>query len=309
MGMEEIISHLKKEKQNYSQIKEFSKLPGIYAIFFSTSYFPFKEITPEKDEIIYIGKTESSQEKRDAKTHFKNGKTGSSTVRKSIGAMLRETYKLKPIQRNDSDYEKGRFSHFKFDENSEEKISNWMKSNLALSFYEYPKSKEKIENLEKQLIKRLIPVLNIDKNPDNPFKQQLKLLRKRCAQIAFDQESVNSLKTKKEIRLFVKKSKGKYVNLWKNKLALFQQKIEIGSKKQNIQIAAKEFTNVGNRKSYSFNLEFIDGIVDNNIGGSAVARDLASVINESSTIKRLIKKGHYKINMDKDFCLWIQKIE
>lgn len=79
----------------------------------------------------------------------------------------------------------GRFSHFKFDEPSEKIITNWMKNNFALSFYEYPESKKLIDKLETEIIKQLKPILNIDhKNPENPYKDKIKQLRKNCASIA-----------------------------------------------------------------------------------------------------------------------------
>jgi hypothetical protein len=90
-----------------------------------------------------------------------------------------------PIPRNDSDYAKRRFSHFKFDNPSEIKITDWMKKNMALSFYEYPESKENIDKLETEIIKQLKPILNIDhKNPKNPYLNKIKQLRKNCASIA-----------------------------------------------------------------------------------------------------------------------------
>ena len=37
----------------------------------------------------------------------------------------------------------------------------WMENNLALSFYEYPRTKQEIEYLETKLIDELVPILNI----------------------------------------------------------------------------------------------------------------------------------------------------
>src|SRR5690606_29807862 len=116
-----------------------------------------------------------------AKTHFTTGKTGSSTVRKSIGSILCSTGSLKPIPRNESDYTKNKFSHFKFDLQSECKITEWMKINLAISFYEYPRTKYEIKELEGKLIDEVVPILNISRNPENFFKDKLKKLRKDCA--------------------------------------------------------------------------------------------------------------------------------
>lgn len=153
--------------------------------------------TVAKHQIIYIGKTESSEEKRGTKTHFTTGKTGSSTVRKSIGSILCAKENLKPIPRNETDYKKKRFSHFKFDNQSEKKITNWMENNLALSFYEYPRTKQEIEDLETELIAELVPILNISKNSKNSFKDTLQSLRKNCALMAakdFNSKNIKSTK-------------------------------------------------------------------------------------------------------------------
>ncbi len=87
MTTNEIIRLLKERETNFLKTKAFSQLPGIYAFFYIGNGFPLFEECVYKHKIIYIGKTESSQEKRDAKTHFTTGKTGSSTVRKSIGSI------------------------------------------------------------------------------------------------------------------------------------------------------------------------------------------------------------------------------
>ena len=57
------------------------------------------------------------------------------------------------------------------------------------------------------------------------------------------------------------------------------------------------------------NLEFDDGIVSNNISGSAVARDLAGVLARSSIIKSVLNNGYFKFKMDQNFNLWISKFE
>ncbi len=199
MTTKEIILLLKEKEKDFLKTKSFSKLPGIYAFFFIGDDFPLSGNSVDKHQIIYIGKTESSQEKRDAKTHFTTGKTGNSTVRKSIGSILCSTKNLKPIPRNDSDYEGGRFSHFMFNELSERIITDWMANNLALSFYEYPENKKLIDKLETDIIKQLKPILNIDhKNPDNPYKDLIKQLRKKCAIIAIKNSGFKDQKTEKK---------------------------------------------------------------------------------------------------------------
>ena len=199
MTTKEIIDLMKEKETAFLKTKSFSKLPGIYAFFFIGNDFPMLGDLVSKHQIIYIGKTESSQEKRDAKTHFTTGKTGSSTVRKSIGSLLCEQENLTPIPRNSIDYEAGRHSHFKFDGRSEQIITNWMENNLALAFYEYPKSKELIDALETDIIRQLKPILNIDhKNPNNPHKDQIRQLRKNCAAIAINNSDFKTPTTERK---------------------------------------------------------------------------------------------------------------
>ena len=311
MNTKEIIKHLITTKKKYLEISKFSKSPGIYAVFFFGTDFPIENIKPKPDEVIYLGKTESSQEKRDAKTHFKSGKTGSSTLRKSIGSLLRNIYNLKPIVRNNSDIIKRRFSHFKFDDNSEEIITEWMQNNLALSFYEYPESKSKIKTLETTLIQKLIPLLNIDKNPSNPHLNLLKQIRKESAQLAFKGFKISEKNISPKIEEVIKMSTGsenKYTILWQGYINKINSSLLQSDKPQLIQLDSKLFSQVGNRKSYAFNLEYKNGIVNNNIGGSAVARDLDKIISKSQVIKDILKEGYYKINLDNEFVLHIKKL-
>ncbi len=307
-----IIDVLKEREKAYLETSSFSNQPGIYAFFFIGSQLPLIGDAVKKHDIIYIGKTESSQEKRDAKTHFTSGKTGSSTVRKSIGSILCAEYELKPIPRNDSDYSKGRLSHFRFDHRSEEIITDWMKSNLALSFYEFHGTKEEIEGLETYLIHQLIPVLNISKNFLNPYRETLKQLRENCALMA--RNSNDSINTKpisnnyKPIKPYSMVTSGKYIDLWSSKRVAIKDKLLNSQFRQSIQLNPEDFRRVGNRNRYAFNLEFSNGVVSNNVGGSAVARDLAKVLQNSSDIMEVLKEGYYKINMDGQFRLWVQKM-
>lgn len=98
-----------------------------------------------------------------------------------------------------------------------------------------------------------------------------------------------------------------YINLWNNHKKSIKNKLANSDIKQFVQLGLDEFDSVGNRKKYSFNLEYKNGNVSNNIKGSAVARDLDNVLNNDIEIKELLRVGRYKINLDKNFCLWIQK--
>jgi len=312
MVIKQVISHLITNRKKFTETTEFSSLPGIYAFFFNGFELPYISEEIPKDEIVYIGKTESSQKKRNAQTHFKSGKTGSSTVRKSFGSILKDKLSLIPVPRNDSDFSKGRLSHFKFDEDSETKLTGWMKSNLSISFFEFPKSKREIEELETEIIFQLTPKLNIDKNPNNPFRSKLQSLRKQCAKEAHSLQQIQPkiIERKNTMTSFYPApgSQGKYTYIWQNTIPAISDLLNSENPNGSIELNSREFASVGSRKSYSFNLEFDEGSVSNNISGSAVARDLAAVISRSSSVKSVLKNGYYKFNMNKNFTLWVSKL-
>ena len=102
-------------------------------------------------------------------------------------------------------------------------------------------------------------------------------------------------------------SQGKYSNIWRNTLPAISEILDSSESQGSIELNSKDFELAGNRKSYSFNLEFDNGIVSNNISGSAVARDLAAELTSSSFIKSVLNNSYFKIRMDKNFTLRISK--
>jgi hypothetical protein len=107
-----------------------------------------------------------------------------------------------------------------------------------------------------------------------------------------------------------KSNKSKYFEVWERYLpAIIQTMQNCNTNMHHILINSYEFKLISNMKSYSFNLEYSDGKVSNNIKGSALARDLAAVIEDSKEARQLIAVGHFKLRMDKKFCLWICRLE
>jgi hypothetical protein len=102
-------------------------------------------------------------------------------------------------------------------------------------------------------------------------------------------------------------SRKKYSIIWQNTLPEISKILGNPKSSGSIALNSEDFALVGNRKSYSINLEFENGVVSNNISGSAVARDLAFVLTRSSIIKPVLNNGYFKFKMDKDFILWISK--
>lgn len=182
----EILSYLKDNLVPFHKITNFSQKPGIYTIGFVGNKFPLNSAHKyiNHGDIIYIGKAEDSQESRDAKGHFLSDKSGSSTVRRSLGAILRQELQLLPIPRSDTETSERRFTNYKFTLPGENSLTEWMKCNLSLSYWEYEGGIIKLRNLEKTIIKLATPILNIKDNPANRWTIEIKLLRKNCKELA-----------------------------------------------------------------------------------------------------------------------------
>lgn len=166
------------------EITEFSDKTGIYGITYLGGRVPLicGNIQVERNTLLYVGKTESSQIERDAKEHFATGKTGHSTLRRSIGALLLDELNLKPQPRSNTQTSARKYINYKFDDEGEARLTEWMLSHLGIGFYECDKSE--IKALEKALIKLAVPALNIQGNLSSPFYNELDLARAKCKEQA-----------------------------------------------------------------------------------------------------------------------------
>jgi len=183
-----VVKHLKTTLVAYKSIVSFSNKPGIYAIGFTGDVFPLESAQKnvKSGDVIYIGKTEDGQSSRDKKTHFQSGSTGSSTVRRTLGALLREQLKLVPIPRSNTGKCDNRFVNYAFTPQGEERLTTWMEANLSLSFWEFNGSFSELKKAETEIIMSVRPILNLAKNKFNSFKGEIISLRKVCANIARD---------------------------------------------------------------------------------------------------------------------------
>lgn len=310
-----IISKFYSTWKPFKEIKTFSDKPGIYSVHFHGSVFPLSSAKEKvkSGDIVYIGKTLSSQKDRDADSHFSTGKTGSSTLRRTLGAILIDQLNLKPIPRSESETTRNRFRNYRFEKVGEERLTTWMTDNLGLSFHEVTGSPKEIEDLEKHLINLEIPILNLNDNRGNPWLQEILELRKNCALMAEQQyeKSGKTMRVAKSTKPKVIRSAGaissahKYDSIWRNGLKRINSCLKDGG--GTISFDKNDFKRVGNRKSYSFNLEFKNGNVSNNIGGSAVARDLAKTLTNDLVFRIAAKGSFLRFRFDKNFVLNISK--
>jgi hypothetical protein len=101
--------------------------------------------------------------------------------------------------------------------------------------------------------------------------------------------------------------KNLYYQLWQKYLPVIalQMKNAIKGGAKEIKMSKIEFEKYGNRKAsdYVFNLEIKDSKLFNNIGGTAVARDLFDMLLTNNSVKELFIANNYKISLGKEFIL------
>lgn len=149
--------------------------PGIYLICLREgAVLPSGSITPtvkvfDTLQVIYTGISKDLYN-RDYKTHFTGNNAGRSTLRKSLGALMK--YKFTPRSKNKPD--DGRT---KFIDVDEARLTLWMKKNLILYFYSTPHTLY----YENMLINHFDPPLNLSKAPsvsqNSVFRSELSKLR------------------------------------------------------------------------------------------------------------------------------------
>jgi GIY-YIG catalytic domain-containing protein len=72
--------------------------PGLFAVFGpSHTWTQLGLNRGSGDPPLYVGKAEDSLVQRDLGTHFSTGKTGSSTLRRSLAALLRDALDLRAV--------------------------------------------------------------------------------------------------------------------------------------------------------------------------------------------------------------------
>ena len=142
-------------------------LPGVYALFLYGG--ALGEISAAENGLLYIGMTDSSLEVRN---HFTHKDSGFSTLRRSLGAILRTDLGLVPIPRSPG----SSAAHFKFAPDGETRLTEWMVANLDCAFVAMPGDRH---SLEKRLILDRQPPLNLTGWP-NPQRTDIKAMRALC---------------------------------------------------------------------------------------------------------------------------------
>ena len=134
-------------------------------------------------QVIYAGLAEHSLNSRDTTSHLGTGQTGWSSLRRSIGAILKNQLQLRAVKR-DINPKKLRADKYKFDGDGEQKLTDWMSLNLDLGYWisEQQLDRERLRKLEEQILIQLHPTLDLDARTKkyNPLAKEIDELRGIC---------------------------------------------------------------------------------------------------------------------------------
>lgn len=95
-----------------------------------------------------------------------------------------------------------------------------------------------------------------------------------------------------------------YYDYWKKQVPDFLEDMKEGYVEYDM--PEESFKKRGNRQDYSFRLDIQNGLVVNNIGGSAVARDLFEALNDNSEFRKFAQGKNITFKMDSNFVLYIE---
>lgn len=183
--IETIIASIRASMKPVAQHIDYPNEPGLYA--FQLAKGATLPNFGTGGQIVYVGKAEDSLRKRDLDTHFKVGRTGSSTLRRSIGAILKDHVKAVAFSRNGT-LNPPNIDNYKFNNKAEGKLSDWMIANLLVGYWKYNLEVERVplRTIEEQLILALRPTLDLDRRTCrfNPCADALISLREKCKEEA-----------------------------------------------------------------------------------------------------------------------------
>ena len=153
--------------------------PGCYALVADPAVFRNLGLEAgSSPAVLYVGKSEENVRNRVSRTHLLRDRTGSSTLRRSIGALLREDLDLQPQPRSPKRSQRD-ITNYKFASAGEARLTDWIATNLRVVGLAVSEPAA----TETKLINNLRPPLNLT-GWANPFKPMITSARKQCAAIA-----------------------------------------------------------------------------------------------------------------------------
>lgn len=175
----EVIASLDQPRHTFSEaMTSVAGAPGLYAFHAEASTWRDLGLgEPPDGRPLYVGKAERSLRSRDVLTHFGTGKTGSSTVRRSLASLLCVDLELKPCPRNLATPDGS--ASFALEPQDDERLTTWMCERLTLAVWETEPGLSLVD-VESDVIKMLAPPLNIAK-ARTPWRAMLQSRRAAMA--------------------------------------------------------------------------------------------------------------------------------
>ncbi|MDN5804900.1 MAG: hypothetical protein L0H26_10015 [Microlunatus sp.] len=137
------------------------KAAGLYAVYGDGQAWSDLDLSPAfEGQPLYVGKAERTLNGRDVRTHFATGKTGSSTVRRSLAALLVDQLDLVAVPRNPARPDDS--ANYALDQAGDERLSRWMDERLVLATWTKPVGLD-LGEVETAVLRRLLPPLNLAK--------------------------------------------------------------------------------------------------------------------------------------------------
>lgn len=133
--------------------------PGLYAIYGDPDAIDALGLGTVTRPL-YVGKAERSLVGRDMRTHFATGKTGSSTVRRTVAALLRDQLELHAVPRNLAKPDGS--ANYAVEAEGDGRLTSWMQRHLSLAFWRRPDDVV-LDEVETLVLEALRPPLNLAK--------------------------------------------------------------------------------------------------------------------------------------------------
>ena len=173
MTNDEALQILLKTRDSIREIRA-PRRSGIYALFIKSGS-RIESVGILTDTFLYLGSSSNLAE-RGHENHFNSDSTGFSTVRRTIGAILKGNLNLRAVPRSRGDSNTNK-TNYKFLPEGEKRLTEWMTNNLEIGMCPIF---EGYKDIEKELIILLQPPLNIT-GWANPLRQKIMSLRKICS--------------------------------------------------------------------------------------------------------------------------------
>ena len=194
MSLDDVLKCLSKPRFLASEVPG---KPGLYAVYGEPDVWEELGLgAPPDNRPLYVGKAEKSLRSRKFLTHFSGGDesrlspTGSSTLRRSLAALLKERFGFNGLPRHPA--KPGYFSNFGLSASDDQKLARWMTDSLRVAAWCLG-SEVLVELgvIESEVLIHWKPPLNL-KDVETPWKSMVKRKRARLADEARSWANVSS---------------------------------------------------------------------------------------------------------------------